>query len=111
MLSGMIMTSDRVCDRGRRQAGYGWQLFEGDLATAASIVGDGEMRSVRREQLKRIGLAATMHFETLVMKGRERTGLEVQATEINNVVFAEEVDLIAEDMAGECRVVDLERRM
>jgi hypothetical protein len=47
----------------------------------------------------------------VVMKGRESTGVEMKATQIEDVVFAEKLDLVGEDMAWQFRLLDLEHRV
>src|SRR6516225_8907228 len=71
------------------------------------------MRAMGRKQCQRVSDVATTDREMVVrfVVGRSGTGMELEPVQIKHIVLAEEVDQIAEDVTGESRVPNPERRL
>jgi hypothetical protein len=108
----LMIAGERRGQRRRRQAAAARQLLERDLRPAMAVVCSGEVRSMRRKQRERVGDVAAVDGEMVarLVIGRRGTRVEVKAGEVEDIVRGEELDQVAEGVAGECRVLDLERR-
>ena len=77
--------------------------------SAAMMVGrNGEAESMRR--IQRFGEVSAVHFQMVAGPVVHSSGaaMEPETGQVENVVLAEEVDLVVEEVADERRVLDVE---
>jgi len=76
-----------------------------------SIVGDGEVRSMRRKQCQHVRGMAAVYPEEMAGGIVFRFGacMKLETSQVESIAFGEKVDLVGKHMVGQCGVLDPER--